>query len=181
MGREEAIRIRLIVPYVSGGLRDGVYNAASQSGYAVELHDVSGSDSNYWRLLDTLWRKCETFVLIEQDILVKRETVAGFDECRNVYCSAHYPYVGGMSTGLGCTRFRQELLREHPDVLTLVGEMDDPAHSARHYCTLDAHIRTVLGGLGVTHCGAHGQVEHLSDHLPAHAPCRRHFERTESV
>ena len=48
MGREEAIRIRLIVPYVSGGLRDGVYNAASQSGYAVELHDVSGSDSNYW-------------------------------------------------------------------------------------------------------------------------------------
>ena len=164
--------MRVVIPYVSGHLKDGVFAAASASGYAVELHDVSASDTEFWRLLDSLWRRGESFLCIEHDIVVGRDTVKSFAECENPWCSAHYPYNGGVSTGLGCTRFRQSLMREHPDVMSVVGEMEDAVHSPRHWCALDANLRTLLGILGVPHCGNHGQVEHLGDQLPSHAVCR---------
>jgi hypothetical protein len=174
--------VRILIPYCSGRLQDGVFGAASASGYAVELHDVGASESEYWRLLSRVWREASSDVIIvEHDVKVARDTIAGFDECKRLWCCAGYPYLGGRHIGLGCVRFRREVMREFPDALVEVGELDDLAHGRGHWCSLDRNLTNVLRGYGLDACPAHGTVEHLGDNKPSHPPCRHHVERTENV
>ena len=113
---------RVLIPYTSGRLQDGVFGAASASGYAVELHDVSGNESNYWRLISAAWREASAdLVIVEHDVKVAKDTIAGFDECKRPWCCAGYPYLGGRHIGLGCVRFRRDLMREYPDALWRLG------------------------------------------------------------
>ena len=91
----------MIVPFTR--LEDGVLEALDATGYPVELHDVSGSDFDYWRLLATLWKDTSSdLCIVEQDVVVRPDTLAKFDECLNPWCAGFYKYLGSdRYSGLG--------------------------------------------------------------------------------
>lgn len=163
--------MRVILPFVAGHLEDGVYEAISASGYAVELHDVSGSDTAYHRLLAELWRCDDDVTIVEQDIRIGPSTLDAFVDCPNGWCSAQYRYLGSENyTGLGCTRFRREFMLAHPDVIVAAGEYEDPTHTRGFWCTQDFAIQNALRLKGVHVC-VHGHVDHLGDLRPTHNCC----------
>lgn len=160
----------VIVPFTS--LEDGVVAAIEASGRMPILHDVSGSDEDYWELLAGLWELGESFVVVEQDIVVRADTLDSFDDCPNGWCAAGYPYLGSQNyAGLGCTRFRAEFIEKHRDLIELAGEFTNAEHPKRHWCTLDAAMQFALRDRGLFACTDHGTVEHLGDQRPSHGCC----------
>lgn len=169
--------LRVIVPFTH--LSDGVFEALDASGYPIELHDVSGSDYDYYKLLARLWAGKDDVCVVEQDIVVEPDTLYGFDECPNPWCAAQYRYLGSESyTGLGCTRFRKELFGLYPSIMLDVGEMRDGQHEFRHWCVCDAFMQIRLREAGARVC-IHPHVTHLSSGQPAHGCCG--FENGEVV
>ena len=168
--------MRVILPFVAGHLEDGVYEAISDTGYGVELHDVAGSDTAYHRLLVELWNCGEDVAIIEQDIRIKSDTLEGFANCPNGWCAGQYAYLGSENyTGLGCTRFRVEFMAAHPDVIIAAGEYEDPTHPAGgHWCIQDAAIQIALRNKGAHVC-VHGHVDHLGSLAPAHGCCGEEY------
>ena len=159
----------MILPFVS--IEDGVLEALGVTGYAVELRDVSGSDSDYWRLLRQLWGG-DDLVVIEQDIRIKPDTLDAFVNCPNGWCASQYRYLGSENyTGLGCTRFRREFMLAHPDVIVAAGEYEDPTHACGHWCVTDHAVQIQLRIRNALPC-VHGHVDHISDGVPSHLPCR---------
>ena len=164
--------MRVILPFVAGHLEDGVYEAISDTGYGVELHDVAGSDTAYHRLLVELWNCGEDVAIIEQDIRIKSDTLEGFANCPNGWCAGQYAYLGSENfTGLGCVRFRAEFMATHSDVMIVAGEYTDPTHVPGHWCVCDHAIGVALRARNVVPC-IHGHVEHISDGVPSHPPCK---------
>ena len=160
--------MRVVLPYTR--VEDGVLEALDATGYPVELRDVSGSDTDYWRLLSELWTAGQTFAIVEQDILVKPATLARLDECPQAWCAATYDYFQRPGyAGLGCVRFRAELLSEHPDLMDAVAEHEYDGHCSRHWCVNDAAMQRELWKRGRRVC-LHAPVKHLHDR-PTHGCC----------
>lgn len=84
------------------------------AGYAPQvrwLHD----DFAYGRLLAELWAQPGDLCLVEHDVEVNQDTLAGFESCSHPWCSAPYWVRPGVVVdGLGCCRFREELRRMVP-------------------------------------------------------------------
>lgn len=163
--------MRVVVPYVPGGLGLGVAERLLNQGWSPRFVNVAGSDTAYWELLADLWAAKVDFCVVEQDIVVNADTLDSFEACEEVWCGAAYPYLGGTYVGLGCVRFRAELMRLRPDVMNLAGEFTNATHCRRHWCTTDHALIQQLGGHGRV-CRAHGVVEHLGDKYPSHECCR---------
>jgi hypothetical protein len=167
--------VRVICPYTT--LHPEATAALDASGYAWEAVDVSSDDAAYYRLLCDLAAQGEDFALVEHDIVVAPDTLASFDACPAEWCAALYPYLGGWSTGLGCTRFRAGVVT--PELMRQVGEMSDETHPPKFWCRLDAWVQHMLPGRGPCR---HGRVlDHLrpeermqADRVvrPNHEACR---------
>lgn len=154
--------MRTIVPYTR--LEPQVTQALA--GHQVEFVDVSGSDTAYFDLLAGLWAAGETFAVIEQDIVIRRDTLQAFQECGRAWCTAGYPYLGSVSYhGLGCCRFRASLMHAIPDLMDRVATHKYDGHTLRHWCILDAAIQRELWKDGRATCTAHGPVWHLNDRV----------------
>jgi hypothetical protein len=108
----------------------------------------------YWRLLRELWADGESFILIEHDIVVTPLVIDRLTKCTSSPWCTH-PYLGAgwkdgypkalVQTSLGCVRFDQELILDHPEVWELVGEIDNANDSARReYHYLDVRLLGVL-------------------------------------
>lgn len=136
---------------------------AALKGFRVDYVNVGHSITAYWELLSGLWRTGATFAVIEQDIVVNKDTIPNFARCKNLWCCAPYPYLGSPTyAGLGCTRFRSELMKAHPDLMDDVALHVYPGHCARHWCTLDAAIQRELWARKRHACLAHTPVGHIS-------------------
>ena len=165
---------RVVVPFVPSGITPGTLWALQEAGVEdYDLVDVSADDEAYFDLLTTLWATGESFTLVEQDIAVRPDTLAGFDDCPKLWCVAKYGYLGGSYWGLGATRFRGPLLKEFPDLMDDVGRYITPTHTARHWCILDQAITNALRARRMEWPHIHGEVTHLSDGWPSHQ-CRPH-------
>ena len=119
--------------------------------------DVSGSDTNYARLLERLWAEGRTFLVIEHDI---QPTARAFDHALVCGCEwSASPYKGTGLTydsavvhgqSLGFTRFRASLMARYPNAMAQACAIKANAfRPAGDYLTLDGHIFYVLRVLGL--------------------------------
>lgn len=136
----------------------------------AEFINVGRSNESYWELLDELWATKREFVIVEQDIVVRPSTIGGFRVCDRLWCCAKYPYLDGMFMGLGCCRFKTELMVDWPDVLDEVAEYHDSNHSRKHWCVVDHALSMALAARGVHPCDRHGDVGHRKG-PPSHGCC----------
>lgn len=142
--------------------------ALDASGWPWEKRYVGDSDSAYWELLKELWTPTHDLCVVEHDIVVKRDTIALFEICPEPWCAAPYNFLGrGSYMGLGCVRFRSELIAKTPELIDQVGEMESgPLHPKRHWCSLDSFLQTRLRWLGFKVC-EHPPVQHMHE-WPSH-------------
>ena len=158
--------MHVIVPYTN--LRSATRIALDQTGYPIDYVNVSDGDDAYWELLDEAWQVGEDFAIVEQDIVVAPDTLASFEGCPQPWCAATYPYLTSDSyRGLGCVRFRAELISALPGLIDELALVDYPNHGPKHWCTLDAALQRLLGLHHYHVCADHGRVGHLS-HWPSH-------------
>jgi hypothetical protein len=143
-------------------------------GGPYEAIDVTQDDEAYFHLLSELWAAGETFAVVEQDIVIGSDTLASFDRCPQPWCCAPYPYLGNLTSGyhgLGCVRFRAELIRATPDLFDWVEKQFNDKHEPRHWCTLDAWVHKVMAArYSRRPCGRHEKVGHL-DPTSSHGCC----------
>lgn len=67
---------------------------------------------DYWRFLDELWHRGESFIIVEHDIVVTPEVISKLVRCPRPWCANPYLQLPGEPvTGLGCTKFSARLLR----------------------------------------------------------------------
>jgi hypothetical protein len=158
---------RVVVPYARQ-LAPEVIWALQEAEVEFELVNVAHSDFAYYHLLCGLWKLAEPFTIVEHDIVVRPDVLASFDNCAHEWCAASYPYLRSNYWGLGCTRFRRELLQRFPDVMEEVGRYESPRHIPGHWCILDQALTASLRARRVDWPHTHGDVGHLGDGLPAH-------------
>ena len=153
--------MNIVVPYTR--IAPETLKALRKTGLPFQMVRV-GDDDRYWNLLSRLWGEGEDFAIVEHDIVVGPRTLKSFDGCPEEWCVAPYPFLHRLCSGLGCTRFRGELLRRYPDVLDEVAEVDHPLFpGTKNWRTLDACIRDRLWERGVVRC-RHRPVGHVGLH-----------------
>lgn len=125
-------------------VRVPVLAALDATGYDFSLVDVSDSDESYWSLLAGLWRSGESFTIVEHDVIVEEDSIAGLDECPEQWCAFAVRYGSGQHVGLGCVKFTAAFCAGRPRAMELVGEMSDATHAKKHWCRIDAWLSRVL-------------------------------------
>jgi hypothetical protein len=148
------------VPAVHDRLRPEVIPAILASGWTATVAPV-GEHSTYCGLLRRLWALHRTFAVVEHDIVVNPDTLDGLRDCPEPWCAAPYPFLSGTHLGLGCVRFRDDLLTRYPDAMERVATMRDATHPPGHWCRLDAWLRNWLNEQGVQVHEHAGLVAHL--------------------
>lgn len=151
--------LKVVVPYTR--YHSEVLDALHADGHDPLLCDVSGSDDAYWTLFDQLWRKGETFTIVEHDIVVRPGALDELASCPSPWCSFLVPYVGREYAGLACAKFSAELLAREPGALDSVALMQDSDHPPKHWCRLDSNLQCVLNAVGVEMCEHEPALEHL--------------------
>lgn len=162
---------KIVVGYVPDKLHEATVLALLQDGRQPELHDVSMSDHAYFDLLRSVWESGETFVVIEQDVVVYPGAIAAMLECPSPWCATDYFTCGHLQYGFGCTKFEGSFTSAHPEVFERMATGVDfrSAHHSRHFLHLDAQTALVLSSVaGVAWpCRHRPAVTHLN---PAHWP-----------
>lgn len=160
-GNEEAMSI--LVPWTDADKVLQVRRAIITNGYKPMPFRMNG-DHDYFDFLSMAWDRWSTFTVIEHDVIVGDHTLSGFDTCPEPWCSAPIEYLGGSYHGLGCVRFRYQLMEQHPDVFDRVGTLGDgtATHPPRHWCALDSRLTAVLRSKGISKCEHNTEVlKHL--------------------
>ena len=137
-----------------------VKKALNASGYSWEAIDVSDSDQAYFEVIQDLWNYGQGFALVEHDIVVGPETLKSFEDCSEPWCASPYPYFAGSYAGLGCVRFRTELIGQSKGLMEEIANISNPLHPPGHYCTLDSWIQRGLYRRGFS-IHRHEPVGHL--------------------
>lgn len=134
--------MRVVVPFTD--LAPGVTDALDATGHPYEMVEMTNDESYYW-LIHELWADGGSFALVEHDITVHPTVFDELDACPEVWCAFPHAYICGPSYyGMGCVRFRSELIQANPDLMVKVGEMSDHVHPPRHWCSLDKWIQGAL-------------------------------------
>ena len=104
----------------------------------------------YWRLLAREWAAPGDLTIIEHDIGIRPNVIAGFNSCREPWCGHPYAIGAQLLVCLGCTRFTAELKAAEPDLLEQVGRDDTGGLPARDWRRLDVRILDELRRRGYT-------------------------------
>lgn len=85
----------------------------------AEVVKVEG-DYGYGNLVADLWESGQSFLLVEQDVLLTQAVRDSLERCERPYCSAPYNLRDGRGLGvsLGCVRFAGVLTENYPGVAT---------------------------------------------------------------
>ena len=157
--------MRVVVPFTD--LRPETVEALDASGYPWEAVSVKFSDYAYFELVAQLWREQQDFGIVEHDIKVGSDTLSGMETCVELWCAAPYPYLNGTYAGLGCARFRSQLMVEIPELMDEVALMGNDDHPPRHWCVVDGFMQIRLALRGYS-SHRHGEVVNLGGLRPAH-------------
>jgi hypothetical protein len=158
----------VVCPYVPP-LRPRVVEALA--GWDVAFVDVSGSDDAYWQLLADMWAKGTGFLLVEQDIVVRPDSLSELELCHEPWCSFQVPYVGRLYAGLSCAKFSAALISRYPDALERIAGLSDEDHPPSHWCRLDSHLQSHVLNPGGEEMHVHGPpLEHIRDDSTPTAP-----------
>lgn len=155
--------MQIVVPYatnpylVGRGLRPEV--RALLDGRA-EFVDVSASNYEYFGLLERLWADRESFCVVEQDNLPTEAALDGLEVCSQPWCLCPYWHGanGLLDYGLGCTRFRSEVMESVPDLFARALERT----GTRHWSGMDLALAATLHERGYRQ-HIHEQIAHLHE------------------
>ena len=144
------------VPATPGGLHPRTLPAILRSGYSARVWPMECPES-YFDLVMALWTQGQDFAIVEHDVEVGPLTLESFESCRELWCAFSYPVFAGDIAenyggpfGLGCCRFRRELLEDFPDAVIRAGERDlHPVHPPRSYAVMDSTLTGILRAYGV--------------------------------
>lgn len=158
--------MKIVVPYTH--LRPEVVQAMADTGRRFTTVYVGTHDSAYWNLLSDLWAAGETFTIVEHDVLVTDRALSALDACPEVWCAHPVRYLDDVYSGLGCTRFRAELIAQAPGAVERIARKSDRLHPPKHWCRLDWWLQCELREQ--TRFGAHvhnggAPLGHVRDHL----------------
>jgi hypothetical protein len=157
----------VVQPYTR--LRPEVVQALA--GWDVAFVDVSGSDEAYWELLAGLWAKGASFINVEQDVVVRPDSLDELEQCHHPWCSFQVPYVGRLYAGLSCAKFSAALLARYPDALDTIAELSDEGHEPKHWCRLDTWLQSHVLNPGGETMHVHGPpLRHIRDEFSPSAP-----------
>jgi hypothetical protein len=131
--------MRIVVPFVKTA--PGVLEALSDTGHGYDAVYVGDSDSAYFDLLYELWSAGDGFIVVEQDVIVRPDTIDALLQCSMPWCMYPIPYLGSTYPGLGCVKFSESVLRQSPNAMARVAGMSDATHPAKHWCRLDAWLQ----------------------------------------
>lgn len=110
----------VIVPATLDKLRPEVLHAIYAAGGDPWVWDLSGKPMGYWRLVRDRWAAGDDLTIVEHDIVIPPNALADFDACPRPYCFHSFElFLGDVEQvyeqpGLGCVRFRSELLAAVP-------------------------------------------------------------------
>lgn len=118
----------------------------------VALHDEQSvryapmrTDESYWELLRDLWLDGRGFIIVEHDIVVNETTIDELKSCDHDWCAMPFHYRGNdHAYALACTKISAELIRRHPEVPDVLGDMSDAQHPPKHWCRMDAWLFAIL-------------------------------------
>lgn len=135
--------MKIILPY-TGDLDPRVTDACPEA-TPIELH----SEAGYFETLLRFWRRKETLMVLEHDIVIHGTVLSTFADCEAEGIDwAHFPFVsqdyGMQAPKLGCTQFTAALMERHPDLMELVGTMQNDGSPARHWAHLDFRVFKAL-------------------------------------
>lgn len=141
----------ILVPWVNEYPTEAVEALADAGAYGWEVvpEDVgpAGRDhTNYHRTLTETWKQCARggvdLMVVEHDNVIHATVFEQFEECPERYCTFLYWIGASFSYGLGCTRFRAALIREHPDLIDAAGaRVDDGIPIPNTHLRLDTRLR----------------------------------------
>ena len=164
----------LLVPHVGEQHLPSVLGAlenASDFGWSLHLQPVGFGVTDYWQVLGRWWENCgrtrRDLMVVEHDVVVHGDVLRSFDECPEPLCAFTYWLGGSYGYGLGCTRFRRELIRVHPDAVDRAGHLTtDGLPVVGHWKRMDTRMWQVLGPPHVHE----PPVKHLHEY-PMREPC----------
>jgi len=135
--------VRVVVPYAT--LYPETKAALEADGQTPEYVSVAGDPTAYYQLLARLWEEGRGFTIVEQDIVPRPGCIAELEACPEPWCGFVYPISTGFITGLGLTRFSDDLVRDHPAVVTTIDTLPrtDPS-DRRYWGRLDTRLAQVL-------------------------------------
>lgn len=158
-------RTLVVVPATPDGLHPTVLPALLRADAEVLVLPMLHEDS-YFQAVRTLWPQCGAehvdLCIVEHDIEVGPDTLERFYRCRNLWCAHSYEvYWGniarlyGGAWGMGCVRYRWQLMARWPDAVEQAGEMDLEVLGVGHHpryswqvfdSTLSHWLKGALGG-----------------------------------
>jgi len=142
--------------------KEALVTAISGLDVDVILHPVGDSPFAYGEWLDYHWSMCsrgsQSLAIVEPDIVVRPDVIDAFLNRPDPYVCFPYALLTEVAPALGCTRFSNEFIREHP---TLIDEAVAMNVSWRQ---LDVVIqrKLLVGKYGIQPLVLLPPVEHLN-------------------
>jgi hypothetical protein len=145
--------------------------AARQHAPETEFINVTDEPFAYWKAVEERWMSGDDLATIEHDNVITKDTVPSFEDCPMPWCAFGYPTMPGQEYnlliyGLGCTRFRKELMSKvSPDEIQEVwGSCVNCGPNNLRGCWrhIDGKIRVVLQRRGFEPHAHWPPVKHLN-------------------
>ena len=136
--------MRIIVPFTElhGETLDALRRYCP---YDVEYFDVSHATDAYFNVIKDVWSDAESFVIIEHDVEIGKDTLESLVTCEHTWCAFSYAMgPAGYQTALGCTKFDAALMTAHPTLMNEVGDVIDPWCPPRDWRRLDTRLKETL-------------------------------------
>lgn len=152
---------------------------ALPSGSQISITEINPNDDGaYCTALELAWAVCanleQPLTVIEHDIIIHGEVMPTFESCESLACAFPYWIGVGYTFGLGCTRFRPELIQQHPSLITDAANLtNDWSPPARHWKRMDTRIFEELTNRSIQCCQHMPPVEHFHEYetaAPHHNP-----------
>ncbi len=118
--------------------------ALDAAGVNAEYVNVAGDDYAYHALLSRMWSYGSGFINIEQDIVVRPDTVALLEACPEEWCGWAYPISAGYGSWLGCVKFSDSLVRDRPGAFDATVNLPYDGTPRRHWARIDTRLAVVL-------------------------------------
>jgi hypothetical protein len=114
-------RVQWYVPYTA--VHPKTAEAAPRDAIWV---NVSHSNIAYYAALSHIWAKGESFALLEHDVVCTPEIIRTIEDCREPWALYWYSDICHLEcreawrNQLGCTLFREEIIRAVPDAVSSI-------------------------------------------------------------
>ena len=138
----------LLLPYV-GEYPEEVAAALAEAGtyeWALLATQLGPGPQAYADELNRVWTLCGManvgLMVVEHDVVIRPTVFDIFQDCPHNYCVFPYWIGASYGYGLGCTRFRRQLIRAHPDLIrAAMRRTNDGLPEEGHWKRMDTRLR----------------------------------------